>query len=50
MGPYSAYVENGPARAAKISRQIADLGDLWADGAEVFVAAVKIMTSFVLAR
>ena len=27
--------ENGPARAAKISRQIADLGDLWADGAEV---------------
>jgi len=35
MGPYSAYVENGPARAAKISRQIADLGDLWADGAEV---------------
>ncbi|MEZ7189369.1 MULTISPECIES: leucyl aminopeptidase family protein [unclassified Pseudoalteromonas] len=35
MGPYSAYVENGPARAAKISRQIADLGDLWADAAEV---------------
>ncbi|WP_419147738.1 M17 family metallopeptidase [Pseudoalteromonas 'SMAR'] len=35
MGPYSAYVENGPARAAKVSRQIADLGDLWADCAEV---------------
>ena len=35
VGPYSAYVENGPARAANVSRQIADLGDLWADAAEV---------------
>ncbi len=35
MGPYSAYVENGPARAANISRKLADSGDLWADGAEV---------------
>jgi len=35
MGPYGAYVENGPARSANISRQLADCGDLWADGAEV---------------
>ncbi|AZZ99189.1 leucyl aminopeptidase family protein [Pseudoalteromonas sp. R3] len=35
MGPYSAYVENGPARAQQVSRQLADLGDLWADCAEV---------------
>jgi|TARA_Y100000758_G_scaffold297693_1_gene257955 leucyl aminopeptidase len=35
MGPYGAYVENGPARSANISRQIADCGDLWADAAEV---------------
>lgn len=35
VGPYSAYVENGPARAAKVSRQLADIGDLWADGAEL---------------
>ncbi|RZG09046.1 leucyl aminopeptidase family protein [Pseudoalteromonas sp. CO348] len=35
MGPYSAYVENGPARAAQVSRKIADMGDLWADCAEV---------------
>ncbi|MCG7564030.1 leucyl aminopeptidase family protein [Pseudoalteromonas sp. McH1-42] len=35
MGPYSAYVENGPARAQKVSRQLADIGDLWADCAEV---------------
>ena len=35
MGPYSALVENGPARSAKVSRNIADSGDLWADGAEV---------------
>ena len=35
MGPYSAYVENGPARAANVSRKIADLGDLWGDCAEV---------------
>ncbi|SFC36424.1 M17 family metallopeptidase [Pseudoalteromonas denitrificans] len=35
MGPYAALVENGPARNAKISRNIADNGDLWADGAEV---------------
>ena len=35
MGPYSAYVENGPARLANVSRKLADCGDLWADGAEV---------------
>ncbi|QTL35591.1 MULTISPECIES: M17 family metallopeptidase [Pseudoalteromonas] len=35
VGPYSAYVENGPARARQVSRQLADIGDLWADGAEV---------------
>lgn len=35
MGPYGAYVENGPARSANTSRQIADCGDLWADAAEV---------------
>jgi leucyl aminopeptidase len=35
VGPYSAYVENGPARMAKVSRQLADIGDLWADGAEL---------------
>ncbi|TMP72776.1 peptidase M17 [Pseudoalteromonas sp. S1609] len=35
MGPYGAYVENGPARSANISCQLADCGDLWADGAEV---------------
>jgi leucyl aminopeptidase len=35
MGPYGAYVENGPARSANISRQLADCGDLWADGAEI---------------
>lgn len=35
MGPYGAYVENGPARSANISRELADCGDLWADGAEV---------------
>ncbi|MCF2857967.1 leucyl aminopeptidase family protein [Pseudoalteromonas sp. SMS1] len=35
MGPYSAYVENGPARANAVSRLIADQGDLWADCAEV---------------
>jgi|TARA_R110000796_G_scaffold58083_1_gene134213 leucyl aminopeptidase len=35
MGPYGAYVENGPARSANISRKLADNGDLWADGAEV---------------
>ncbi|MBQ4812972.1 leucyl aminopeptidase family protein [Pseudoalteromonas luteoviolacea] len=35
MGPYSAYVENGPARANSVSRLIADQGDLWADCAEV---------------
>ncbi|MBD1581182.1 M17 family metallopeptidase [Pseudoalteromonas sp. S16_S37] len=35
VGPYSAYVENGPARAARVSRQLADMGDLWADGAEL---------------
>ncbi|WP_046006880.1 M17 family metallopeptidase [Pseudoalteromonas rubra] len=35
VGPYSAYVENGPARARQVSRQLADIGDLWADCAEV---------------
>ncbi|MBQ4833900.1 leucyl aminopeptidase family protein [Pseudoalteromonas sp. MMG010] len=35
VGPYGAYVENGPARSAQVSRSIADCGDLWADGAEV---------------
>ncbi|MFC3031135.1 M17 family metallopeptidase [Pseudoalteromonas fenneropenaei] len=35
MGPYSAYVENGPARAAGISAKLAAQGDLWADGAEI---------------
>ncbi|WP_105169034.1 M17 family metallopeptidase [Pseudoalteromonas sp. T1lg23B] len=35
VGPYSAYVENGPARVAQVSRQLADFGDLWADGAEL---------------
>lgn len=35
MGPYSAYVENGPARAMNVSRELALLGDLWADCAEV---------------
>ncbi len=35
MGPYSAYVENGPARSNKVSRELADLGDVWADCAEV---------------
>lgn len=35
MGPYSAYVENGTARAHGLSRQLADKGDLWADCAEV---------------
>ncbi|WP_462157404.1 M17 family metallopeptidase [Pseudoalteromonas sp. GB56] len=35
VGPYSAYVENGPARAAKVSQQLVDHGDLWADCAEV---------------
>ncbi|MFY8274117.1 M17 family metallopeptidase [Pseudoalteromonas sp. SSDWG2] len=35
VGPYSAYVENGPARAAKVSQQLVEHGDLWADCAEV---------------
>ncbi|CCQ09826.1 peptidase M17, leucyl aminopeptidase [Pseudoalteromonas luteoviolacea B = ATCC 29581] len=35
MGPYSAYVENGPARAANVSRELVEQGDLWADCAEV---------------
>ncbi|CAH9049469.1 cytosol aminopeptidase [Pseudoalteromonas holothuriae] len=35
VGPYSAYVENGPARAMGVSRQLADIGDLWGDGAEL---------------
>ncbi len=35
VGPYSAYVENGPARAAKLSQQLVEHGDLWADCAEV---------------
>jgi leucyl aminopeptidase len=35
MGPYSAYVENGPACQANVSRELAQVGDLWADCAEV---------------
>lgn len=35
MGPYTALVENGPARSAGISAAIAAEGDLWADGSEV---------------
>ncbi len=35
MGPYSALVENGPARTANISQKISNNGDLWADGAEI---------------
>ncbi|WP_440055190.1 M17 family metallopeptidase [Pseudoalteromonas sp. T1lg65] len=35
VGPYSAYVENGPARQAGLSQQLVDAGDLWADCAEV---------------
>ena len=35
MGPYSAYVENGPARQMKLSQTLVEQGDLWADCAEV---------------
>ncbi len=35
MGPYTALVENGPARASGLSFTLANLGDQWADGSEV---------------
>ena len=35
MGPYTALVENGPARTLDLSHKISAMGDLWADGAEV---------------
>ena len=35
VGPYSAYVENGPARKVQLSQQLVEQGDLWADCAEV---------------
>lgn len=35
MGPYTALVENGPARQSLVSKAIADAGDLWADGSEI---------------
>jgi leucyl aminopeptidase len=35
MGPYTALVENGPARQNGVSALISQQGDLWADGAEI---------------
>ena len=35
VGPYSAAVENGPARKARISSGLASLGDQWGDPVEV---------------
>jgi leucyl aminopeptidase len=35
MGPYTALVENGPARELGLSQKISAMGDIWADGAEV---------------
>lgn len=35
MGPYTALVENGPARQQGVSSSISECGDLWADGAEI---------------
>lgn len=35
VGPYSALVENGPARTNNIARNIVEHGDLWADPAEI---------------
>lgn len=35
IGGYTAYVENGPARAAKCAEQLTEVGDLWGDPGEV---------------
>ncbi|MDF2176804.1 leucyl aminopeptidase family protein [Aliiglaciecola sp. CAU 1673] len=35
VGGYTAYVENGPARAAKCSQKLTEMGDLWGDPGEV---------------
>ena len=35
VGPYTALVANGAAQSRQLSRQLADVGDLWADPHEV---------------
>lgn len=35
VGPYTALVENGPARAAQVARNFADNGELYGDPSEV---------------
>ncbi|TQV84930.1 M17 family metallopeptidase [Aliikangiella coralliicola] len=35
VGPYTALVENGPARQANLSDHIAQSGDLWGDGCDI---------------